>query len=142
VSEFSHHTRTAKKSLSALLVSGEVVVQHLDRDAPVFLPIMGVPDHGEPAATDLLDEEIATVAQICARPQLAAVTQLSTQLEDLAMYLVGLDASFPQLLLPHPSVLELFAERSNLRVLIGRFRPRPYSWRRQQHAHRRGAGIR
>jgi hypothetical protein len=58
-----HHPRAAKEALPTLPFAGEVLVQHLDRDAPFLHCVMRFPDHREAAAPYRLDQQIATVGQ-------------------------------------------------------------------------------
>ncbi|HEY0481237.1 MAG TPA: hypothetical protein VGD37_27165 [Kofleriaceae bacterium] len=77
VCELRHHSRAANESFATLRVAGEMQVKHLDRDTPLAAAIMSLPYHGEPAAAELLDQQVAAVAQPISGAKLSAITQLS-----------------------------------------------------------------
>ena len=60
VAELGDRARLAAKALDVLLVGGELLVEDLDRDRAVEQAVVGLPDAGHPAASDELEELVAT----------------------------------------------------------------------------------
>jgi hypothetical protein len=123
VLQFHHHASAAEEAFPALMIAGEVLVQHLDRDAPLSGSVEGLPHHSKATSPDRPDQEVATVAQRIPGAELSSFAQLPAQLENLAIDLVGRDPSVAQDLPALPSSLELLADGLDLLVDIrGRWR--------------------
>ncbi len=81
-------------------------MEHLDGHHLVALAVERAPDHGEAAAADLLQQEVAAVAEGVAGAELAALAQSAAQVEHLGVDLGGRGARAAQAIAAGDRILE------------------------------------
>src|SRR5262249_35210608 len=106
VVELRHLARAAEETLEPAAVRAVLPVEDLDRDQPLLLPVIGLPDRGEPALAERLDEPEPAVGGEVSRLEPAALPQLPAQVQDLPLDRPGVASRNGQLLLAPIGLLQ------------------------------------